>query len=82
MDVALTSQRGLIAGTQNIAWGIGYFLGPTIGGVAAAYSFSAAYMLCIIASLIGGASTLLYDLGDKQEEKGGQYSSQERKMNA
>lgn len=82
MDVALNSQRGLIAGTQNIAWGIGYFLGPTIGGVAAAYSFSAAYMLCVVASLIGGASTLLYDLGDKQEEKGGQYTSKERKMNA
>ena len=52
MDVASSSQRGLIAGMQNIAWGIGYFLGPIIGGVAAAYSFSAAYMLCIIVSVI------------------------------
>ena len=61
MDVSSSSQRGLIAGMQNIAWGIGYFLGPIIGGVVAAYSFSAAYMLCIIVSVIGVASTLLYD---------------------
>ncbi len=60
MDVASHSQRGLIAGIQNLTWGFGYFLGPTIGGVAATYSFSAVYMLCIVVSLLGAASTLLY----------------------
>lgn len=59
MDLASRDQRGLIAGMQNLTWGIGYFLGPAIGGVLAAlYSFSAVYVWCIIASLIGGALTL------------------------
>ncbi len=59
MDVASRDQRGLIAGMQNLTWGIGYFLGPTIGGVlAASYSFSAVYVWCIIASVVGGALTL------------------------
>lgn len=53
MDVASSSQRGLIAGFQNIAWGVGFFLGPMLGGVAAIYSVSAPYILCIIASAIG-----------------------------
>ena len=59
MDAASSSQRGLVAGIQNIAWGIGYFLGPAIGGIAATSSFSATYMLCIIASIVGGALALV-----------------------
>jgi len=51
---------------QNLAWGIGYFLGPAIGGVAAAYSFGAMYMFCVIASVIGGALTLLQRLSNAQ----------------
>jgi len=56
----------LTAGMQNLAWGIGYFLGPAIGGVAAAYSFGAMYMFCVIASVIGGALTLLQRLSNAQ----------------
>ncbi|MGD8505582.1 MAG: MFS transporter [Candidatus Bathyarchaeota archaeon] len=59
MDAASSSQRGLVAGIQNIAWGIGYFIGPAVGGIAATSSFSATYMLCIIASIIGGTLTLI-----------------------
>ncbi len=62
MDVASRSERGLVAGMQNLAWGIGYFLGPAIGGVAAVYSSDAVYMLCVIASVIGGTLTLLQRL--------------------
>ncbi len=60
MDLASRDQRGLIAGMQNLTWGIGYFLGPAIGGVLAAlYSFSAVYVWCIVASVVGGVLTLL-----------------------
>jgi MFS family permease len=60
MDLASRGQRGLTAGMQNLTWGIGYFLGPAIGGVLAAfYSFSAVYVWCIVASVVGGVLTLL-----------------------
>lgn len=59
MDVASPSQRGLISGFQNIAWGVGYFLGPMLGGVATIYSVSAPYILCIIASAIGCTLSLI-----------------------
>lgn len=59
MDVASSSQRGLIAGFQNIAWGVGFFLGPMLGGVAAIYSVSAPYILCIIVSAIGCTLSLI-----------------------
>jgi len=64
MNVASRAERGLTAGMQNLAWGIGYFLGPAIGGVAAAYSFGALYMFCVVASVIGGALTLLQRLSN------------------
>lgn len=53
MDGASPSQRGLIAGFQNIAWGVGFFLGPMLGGIVTIYSVSAPYILGIIVSIIG-----------------------------
>jgi MFS family permease len=60
MDLAPTAVRGLVSGLQNIAWGMGYFLGPVIGGVLALYSVDAPYVFCIIAATFGGVSTLAY----------------------
>lgn len=59
MDTASPSQRGLVVGFQNIAWGVGYFLGPMLGGLTTIHSVSAPYMLCIVASVIGGALSLV-----------------------
>jgi len=58
MDVAPSSQRGLISGFQNIAWGIGYFVGPALGGIVVSYHIGAPYLLCMIISMLGGALTL------------------------
>jgi len=58
MDVAPSSQRGLISGFQNIAWGIGYFTGPALGGIVVNYYIGAPYLLCMIVSMLGGALTL------------------------
>jgi DHA1 family multidrug resistance protein-like MFS transporter len=58
MDVAPTSQRGLISGFQNIAWGIGYFVGPALGGIVVSYNVGAPYLLCMGISMFGGALTL------------------------
>lgn len=58
MDVALISQRGLVSGFQNIAWGIGHFVGPTLGGIVVSYHIGAPYLLCMIISMFGGALTL------------------------
>jgi len=60
MDMAPSSQRGLVSGVQNIAWGVGYFVGPMVGGIAATYSVNAPYMFCAIASVVGGVLTSLY----------------------
>jgi MFS family permease len=59
MDITPPSQRGLIIGFYNTIWGIGFFLGPLLGGVAAIYSVSAPYMLSTIASAIGGILALI-----------------------
>ena len=58
MDVAPISQRGLISGFQNIAWGIGYFVGPALGGIVVSYYIGAPYLLCMVISMLGGALTL------------------------
>lgn len=58
MDVAPISQRGLVSGFQNIAWGIGYFVGPALGGIMVSYHIGAPYLLCMITSMVGGALTL------------------------
>ena len=58
MDMAPSSQRGLASGFQNIAWGVGYFVGPMVGGIVATYSISAPYLFCVIASGVGGFLTL------------------------
>jgi len=60
MDLAPTAVRGLLSGLQNIAWGVGYFLGPMIGGVLALYSVGAPYVFCVMAAVFGGVSTLAY----------------------
>ncbi|UCH01572.1 MAG: MFS transporter [Candidatus Bathyarchaeota archaeon] len=62
MDLAPPSQRGFISGLQSIAWGIGYFFGPMIGGVLADYSLSAPYIFCTLISTLGGFITLVYDV--------------------
>lgn len=59
MDMAPPSQRGLIVGFYSTIWGIGFFLGPLLGGVAAIYSVSAPYMLSTIASAMGGILALI-----------------------
>jgi len=61
MDLAPPSQRGFISGLQSIAWGIGYFFGPMIGGVLADYSLGAPYLFCTLISILGGLITLVYD---------------------
>lgn len=58
MDVAPTSQRGLVSGFQNIAWGIGYFVGPALGGIVVGYNVGAPYLLCMGISMLGVALTL------------------------
>ena len=58
MDTAPSSQRGLVSGFQNIAWGAGYFVGPMVGGIVVTYSVSAPYMFCAIAAVVGGVLTL------------------------
>jgi len=58
MDVAPTSQRGLVSGFQNIAWGIGYFVGPALGGIVVSYYIGAPYLLCVIVSMLGVVLTL------------------------
>ncbi|RLI45162.1 hypothetical protein DRO69_05865 [Candidatus Bathyarchaeota archaeon] len=58
MDVAPSSQRGLVSGFQNIAWGIGYFAGPALGGIVVNYYIGAPYLLSVIISMLGGALTL------------------------
>jgi len=60
MDMAPSSQRGLVSGVQNIAWGVGYFVGPMVGGLVATYSVSAPYIFCAIAAVVGGVLTSLY----------------------
>jgi len=60
MDMAPSSQRGLVSGVQNIAWGVGYFVGPMVGGMVATYSVSAPYIFCAIAAVVGGVLTSLY----------------------
>lgn len=60
MDLAPPTQRGLVSGLQNIAWGMGYFLGPMIGGLVAVYSVSAPYAFCVITSVFGGVLALAY----------------------
>ncbi len=60
MDLAPPTQRGLVAGLQSIAWGVGYFLGPMIGGIVAVYFVGAPYIFCVIASAFGGVLTLAY----------------------
>jgi len=60
MDMAPSSKRGLVSGVQNIAWGVGYFVGPMVGGIVATYSVGAPYMFCAIASVLGGVLTSLY----------------------
>lgn len=58
MDVAPASQRGLASGFQNIAWGTGYFVGATLGGLIAGISAGAPFMLCVATSVLGVAITL------------------------
>jgi len=60
MDMAPSSQRGMVSGVQNIAWGFGYFVGPMVGGIVVTYSVSAPYIFCVIASVVGGIVTSLY----------------------
>jgi MFS family permease len=60
MDLAPPLQRGFISGLQSIAWGIGYFFGPMIGGMIAVYSLGAPYIFCTLMSVFGGFLTLLY----------------------
>jgi len=60
MDLARSSERGLVSGVQNIAWGAGYFVGPLVGGIVATYSASAPYIFCAIAAAAGGLLTSLY----------------------
>ncbi len=60
MDMAPSSQRGLVSGVQNIAWGAGYFVGPMVGGIVATYSVSAPYLFCAIAAAVGGLLASLY----------------------
>jgi MFS family permease len=60
MDLARSSERGFVSGVQNIAWGAGYFVGPLVGGIVAAYSVSAPYIFCAIAAAAGGLLTSLY----------------------
>jgi len=59
MDIAPPSQRGLIVGFYSTIWGVGFFLGPLLGGVVAIYSVSAPYMLSTIASAMGGILALI-----------------------
>ena len=59
MDITPPSQRGLIIGFYSTVWGIGFFLGPLLGGVAAIYSVSAPYMVSTIASAMGGILALI-----------------------
>jgi len=59
MDVIPPSQRGLIIGFYSTVWGIGFFLGPLLGGAVAIYSVSAPYILSTIASAIGGILALI-----------------------
>jgi len=59
MDGVSSSQRGLLAGFQNIVWGVGFFLGPLLGGIATVHSVSTPYILCIIASAIGCTLSLI-----------------------
>jgi MFS family permease len=58
MDMAPSPQRGLVSGFQNIAWGVGYFVGPMVGGIVATYSVGAPYIFCAIAAVVGGVLTL------------------------
>lgn len=64
MNMAPASQRGLVSGVQNIAWGVGYFVGPMVGGIVATYSVSAPYIFCAIAAVVGGVLTSLYTKSD------------------
>lgn len=59
MDIIPPSQRGLIIGFYSTVWGIGFFLGPLLGGAVAIYSVSAPYILSTIASAIGGILALI-----------------------
>jgi MFS family permease len=53
MDITASSKRGFVAGLLNIAWGVGYFVGPFVGGIISTYTFSAPYLFCIIMAVIG-----------------------------
>ncbi len=59
MDATPPSQRGLIVGFYSTVWGIGFFLGPLLGGAAAIYSVNAPYMLSVITSAMGGFLALI-----------------------
>ncbi|UCH69764.1 MAG: MFS transporter [Candidatus Bathyarchaeota archaeon] len=59
MDATPPSQRGLTVGFYSTVWGIGFFLGPVLGGAAAIYSVGAPYILSTIASAMGGILALI-----------------------
>ncbi|MEM1540137.1 MAG: MFS transporter [Candidatus Bathyarchaeia archaeon] len=59
MDLAPTTARGLVSGLQNFAWGLGYFIGPIIGGILALHSFEAPYVFCTFAAVFGSMLTIL-----------------------
>jgi len=63
MDITPPSQRGLTVGFYSTVWGIGFFLGPLLGGAAAIYSVSAPYMLSMITSAVGGILALIGLIG-------------------
>lgn len=65
MMMAPTTQRGFISGLQSVAWGMGYFLGPTIGGIVTTYFVDAPYAFCAVAAVIGGILILAYYTPDR-----------------
>jgi MFS family permease len=53
MDETTSSQRGIVSGVRNMAWGLGYFIDPVLGAIMSESFVVAPFLLCIITSCFG-----------------------------